>query len=213
MSEVSFELEDVHGEVHRYVVDLFSVDTNANMQIMFIGPVMQSIGRIIGALGPALEGKTIDQVLNGGWPEFAAILRGVDWVKAPDAINILSDVIKANGGSELVAQILCQTKRYYHVPEIASAPTISDKQPEQPHLDLSKPADRTLAYDGNMGEYWKAAFMVLMVNFTQLGRSGLTSLNDALGLLTLGTLKRSEKTEETAKPKSDTNSDATTLRL
>jgi hypothetical protein len=213
MSEVSFELEDVHGESHQYKVELFSVDTNANMQLMFIGPVMQSIGRVVEAVAPAMEGQSVEDLLSGGWGNVAAVLRKVDWGKVPDAVAILSGVIKDNGGSELVAQIMCQTKRYYHMKEIASAPTISDKQPEQPCLDLSKASDRTMAFEGNYGEYWSAALMVLLVNFTQFGRSGSANLKSALGLLTLGVLNPSGKSEETEKPRSDTGSDVTTLKL
>jgi hypothetical protein len=213
MTTVNFELDDAQGVSHKYEVELFSVDVNANLQLKFVGPVMQAIGRVIMAAAPAMGDKSMAEVLSADYGEIAAMLKRIDWVKAPEAVAILSDVIQANNGSDLVAQILCQTKRYYHLPEIADAPTITNSVPRQPCLDLAKATDRTTAFERNYGEYWSAALMVLLVNFTQSGSSGSTSLKDAFETLTLGVFKQSEKTEETPEPKGDTSNDVTTLNL
>jgi hypothetical protein len=192
MRTVSFELKDSTGETHLYEVVLFPCDENARLQLKVGRPAFEMIAGIITTLAPALAGGAMEQMMRGAkLGEVAQSLTQIDWLKAPGAFVPLVDMIERNGGPELIAQIFARTKRQTKVKELAGVPSVTDAAPRDYVEDALKDASaRDSAFgDGNMGEYWIAALMVLVVNFFPVGRDRPATWTDAVTRLTAGLLQ------------------------
>lgn len=195
MSVARFTLKDCHGVEFEYQVTRFSVDENAEFQLLLGEPLLKAIARAIevlapaireGELGPALESGTLQSLAEG--------LSGANWGAASEILTPIPRMIIAQGGPALIARIFSKTVRKVPIAAMATqaAPALTET-PVADHmrLELGNPAHRDQAFgDGNMAEYWKAACMVLVANFTANGPDGSVNWKNALknmtgGLLTL----------------------------
>jgi hypothetical protein len=108
------------------------------------------------------------------------VLRKVDWTLAPGALIVIPEMIEARGGAALVAQIFAHTYRQIPIPELQNVATAHGdgeiNSDYEQHLALPEKRDEAFG-DGGSAEYWRAAAMVLIVNFTRFGRKGSGSLS------------------------------------
>lgn len=212
MKKVNFELNDVDGKRHRYEVELFSCDEQARYQLMLGGSLIEGIGLIAAQLAPLVKSKVID--FDSGQFNLGDILGEVDWQGVPKIMLPMIAEIERRGGAKIVAEIFAQTYRLMEVEEHKNLP-VADGQPVDPYIrnHLADASQRDLAYsDGNMGEYWKAAAMVLIVNFTRHGRNGSLDLNSVVSMLTFGIVDPSAPAIETLEPSSARPSVAASLK-
>ena len=202
MKIARFELEDCEATSHTYEVELFSCDENARLQLMCATPLLRAVGRLIGAITPAL-GEDGLQGAMGSMDGMIQALGKMDWTEVPEALAAIPEEIEKRGGPALVAEIFARTTRLTPVPELQSLPSVDDRKIETDLRQRLKLAgDRDLAFgDGNFAEYWAAVGMVLAVNFTRIGRSGSATWRDALRTLTGGLLTQSSLTTETPGPR------------
>lgn len=204
MKTVKFSLKDSEGQSHQYEVELFSCDENARLQLIVSKPLLQMIGSVIAALVPAIaDGVTLDDL-----DAISGMLSKIDWLSAPGALTPLPEMIEERGGPDLVARIFERTARLLPVPELQGATTATGDAAIDPnlrlHLKLASARDEAFG-DGNMAEYWAAAAMVLIVNFTKLGRSELIDWKQLVERLTGGILKPSKTS--TREPRKDSAKD------
>jgi len=200
MKTVKFELADADDNVRVYEVELFSVDENARLQLLFGQPLIRAVGNLAATLAPAVQSGAVD--LDGGEIDVKAVLGAVGWHDAPDVLLPVIEQIEAKGGPALVAQIFERTTRLVPIAELQDLPVAEgnpvDSDFRQPLKDSRM---RDMAYgDGNMAEYWKAAAMVLLVNFTRHGRQGSQSLSSLFKTLIGGFFTASQKNTATQAP-------------
>ena len=204
MKTVNFKLKDADGLEHEYEVVLFSVAENVKLQLMVAGPLMEAAGRALATVLPAITGKKIGDVLKD-MSTLVAALRLVDWTSAPAALTVIPEMIEARGGATLITKIFNSTTRLTAIPELQNIATASgdgelDSDLRQP---LADPVHQDAAFgDGNFRDYWTAAAMVLIVNFTRHGRNGSGSLKGLVGTLTGGLVTPSTPTTGTTPPSS-----------
>lgn len=212
MKRVNFELNDVDGKRHRYEVELFSCDEQARYQLMLGGSLIEGIGQLAAQLAPLVKSGAID--FDAGSFNLGDILGEVDWQGVPKIILPMIAEIERRGGSKVVADIFARTWRLTEVPEHRNLP-VADGQPVDKDIrsHLADSGQRDLAFsDGNMAEYWKAAAMVLIVNFTRHGRNGSLGLNELVSMLTFGIVDPSAPANETQEPNTDRPSVAVSRR-
>lgn len=212
MKIVNFELNDVDGKRHRYEVELFSCDEQARYQLMLGGALVQAVGQLAAQIAPLVKSGAID--FDKGNFNLGEILGEVDWQGIPKIMLPMIEEIERRKGPALVAEIFARTSRLIEVEEHKGLP-VADGQPVDPYIraPLSDPAQRDLAYsDGNLAEYWKAAAMVLIVNFTRHGRNGSLGLNELVSMLTFGIVTPSDTPNETTEPRAAKPSAAVSLR-
>lgn len=193
MSVAKFTLEDCKGVVHEYEVTRFTVDENAEFQLLLGEPLLKAVARAIGARAPVIkEGGLGDAMEEGSLSALAGALSGANWGAAAEILTPIPKMIIEQGGSQLVAKIFAKTIRKIPIRAMQGQPTISESGvSDTMNLELWRAEHRDQAYgEGNMGEYWKAACMVLIANFTPSGPDGSVNWKTALqnmtgGLLTL----------------------------
>jgi hypothetical protein len=202
MKTVEFDLKDADGESHRYEVELFSCDENVALQLIIAAPLMQTIGRTLAAVLPAVEGQAMSDVFKD-MDSLSEALRRVDWTRAPDALISIPQMIEAQGGPALVQRIWAKTYRLLPIAELQNVATAhGDGKIEsdyRQHLALAPERDNAFG-DGNFAEYWQAVAMVLIVNFTRFGRNGSGSLSGLAESLMSAAAIPSHPTTGTAPP-------------
>jgi hypothetical protein len=204
---VYFDLKDADGVSHAYEVDLYSVAENAKLQLMCAGPLLQALGRLAAVVRPALQavpkGTTME---NLDMASALKILGNADLESLPESLMAFPEMIEARGGPDLVTRIFAGTRRCIPIPALQGLPTAAgdDAIPSDHKQALADPVQQDAAFgDGNMGEYWQAAAMVLIVNFTRFGRRGSQPLSGLIKKLTLGIVDLSPVNTETQKPSPD----------
>jgi hypothetical protein len=203
MKTVTFELADADDNLHTYEVELFSVDENARLQLMFGQPLIRAVGNLAATLAPVVQSGAVD--LDGGEIDVKAVLGAVGWHDAPDVLLPVISEIEARGGPEQVARIFERTTRLVPSPDLEGLP-VADGNPIDPNFrqQLKKPEMRDMAFgDGNMYEYWRAAAMVLLVNFTRYGRQGSPSLSGLFKRLIDSFFPASPKSTATPAPNAE----------
>ncbi len=192
MRIVKFETKDAAGEPHLYEVELFSCDENASLQLTVGQPIMELVAGIVQAVIPAFAAGMAEQMASGAkLSEMAEHLKAINVATLPQYTAPLFRMIEERGGPALVARIFARTKRATKVKELQGIPSVSDVDVKDYVTEsVAEPAVRDRAYgDGNMGEYWLAALMVLVVNFFPVGRERPATWTDAVPLLTGGLLQ------------------------
>lgn len=207
MKIVKFSLNDADGVAHTYEVELFSVKENVKLQLMCAQPLIKAIGKLAATIAPALRG------LPGGEGEqeinVREVLSNVDWQSAPEILLSIPEMIEQRGGPDLVTRIFAQTTRLVPIEMLKGRPTISDKPVDPYHrqeLELEEHQEHAFG-DGNYAEYWQAAAMVLLVNFSRYGRDGSPSWRQLVKKLTLGVWTPYPMSTGTARPSGDTQTD------
>jgi hypothetical protein len=194
VSVAKFKLDDCQGVSHEYEVTRFPVDENARLQLLLGEPLIKAVARAIGVLAPVIkEGGLADAMEEGTLQSLAGALSGANWSIAADVLTPLPRMILDQGGPALIAQIFAKTVRKVPIDAMRDqpAPVLSEDQPVGNCMrqELGNAAHRELAFgDGNMGEYWKAAAMVLVANFTPTGPDGSVSWKQAAESMTGGLL-------------------------
>jgi len=207
---VHFDLKDVDGVVHAYEVDLFTVAEQARLQIICAKPLFRALGKVGTVISPAL--KSIPAGITPADLDMAAVVKimaHADLEAAAEALMSIPEMLVEQKGPDLITRIFAGTRRCVEIPALQGLPTASDEPiPTAYKQELRDSAAQDQAFgDGNMAEYWQAAAMVLIVNFTQYGRKGSRPLSDLLGKLTGGILTLSPKSTETEKPSSGATSE------
>jgi hypothetical protein len=200
MKTVEFEIKDSLGVFHTYEVDLFSVAENARLQIICARPLIRVLGKVGAVLRPAFA--AIPEGMSASDLDIAAVVKiisSADIEAAADALLSIPEMLEEKQGPELVTRIFAGTRRLVEIPALQGQPTVGDQQvPTAIKQDLRDPSHQDAAFgDGNMAEYWHAAAMVLIVNFTQYGRKGSMPLSALLGKLTGGIFSLSPTSTET----------------
>lgn len=202
MSIAKFSLKDCHGVEHQYEVTRFTVDEQAAFQLKLGAPLMEGIAAAISTLVPIAQNEEVRNEIMGALPgggsgqgavtlslaTIAKALSSANWQGAADVLVPLPRMILEQGGPGFIAEIFAKTERLIPVPELQNQPTVGEK-PVDPNLrqKLGNAADRDAAFgDGNMKEYWKAAAMVLVANFTPSGPNGSIDWKGAVASLTGG---------------------------
>jgi hypothetical protein len=188
---VHFDLKDVDGVSHTYNVELFSVAQNAKLQLMCARPLLKAVGKLASVIAPAfrdLKDAGIENV------NALQIFTAVDWGEATDALLAIPEMLEGRGGAALVTEIFERTERMIPIPALQGLPTATDQSIPTAHPQALKSAqEQDAAFgDGNMAEYWQAAAMVLVVNFTRYGRHGSKGLSELVKKLTLGAVDLSQ---------------------
>lgn len=192
MSIARFSLKDCHGVLHDYEVERFSVDENARFQLLLSAPLFKAISRAVAVLAPAIKGGKLGEAMEEGTIKAMAFaLSDANWADAAHVLTPLPAMILAEGGPALVAEILNKTTRLVPIEAMKNqtAPTVTGDAPPATHmrLELGRPEHRNQAFGaGNMAEYWKAAAMVLIANFTPSGPDGSVDWRNAVSDLTGG---------------------------
>jgi hypothetical protein len=203
MKIVKFSLRDADGVSHVYEVKLFPVAESVRLQLICAQPLIRAVGKLAATIAPALKslpGGEGEQEVN-----IRELLSNVDWEAAPEILTSIPEMVEARGGAQLVNEIFAHTTRLVPVDMLKGQPTIGDKpiNPYHPQ-ELKDPAQQEHAFgDGNYLEYWQAAAMVLLVNFTRYGRDGSPSWKTLVGKLTLGVWQPYPTSTETTRPSSD----------
>ncbi len=199
MSIAKFTLIDCHGVEHAYEVERFTVDENAEFQLMLGAPLMQGVANAVNTLVPILQDAEIRDSLTGAVSSntgsvtvsidtIAKALGAANWHSAAAVLMPLPEMIIQQGGPAMVARIFAKTERLTPIPELQGQPNVGGEVIDPNLRDkLGTPQGRDAAFgDGNMREYWKAAVMVLVANFTPSGADGLTDWKGAVAGLTGG---------------------------
>jgi hypothetical protein len=202
MKTVSFQLKDVEGVEHTYEVELFSCDENVRFQLMLSTPLINAIVNAVATLAPAFaDGASID--------DLASAAMKVNWLTAPGVFEPIPAMIEARGGAGLIAEIFQNTQRLIPIPNLKGQPTVTDSPVDSDFRQHLKNADdRDQAFgDGNYAEYWQAAAMVVLVNFTRHGRGASVNWKALLSSVTGGLLTPSMMATETETQKNGGSTD------
>jgi hypothetical protein len=179
---------------HEYEVERFSVDEQARLQLLLGEPLFEAIAKAVSTLAPVIQEGGVRKAMEGGTlSEMAKALSGANWGEAAGVLTPLPKMILDQGGPRLVAQILSKTTRLVPVDALRDKPmpSLTDSDASRDlRQNLGDENDRNQAYgDGNMGEYWKAAAMVLLANFTPTGPTGFVDWKQSLQSMTGGILQ------------------------
>lgn len=201
MSIAKFSLTDCHGVAHAYEVERFTVRENAEFQLMLGAPLIKAIGNVINTLVPIIQDEETRTELIGALPgdgekkkvsvnvaSIAKALGKANWQAAAEVLLPLPEMIMAQGGPDLVTRIFAKTDRLTTVPELQGLPNVGGEVVD-PNLrqHLGQEAGQEQAFgEGNMAEYWKAAAMVLVANFSASGPDGSINWKGAVATLTGG---------------------------
>jgi hypothetical protein len=199
VSIAKFSLTDCHGAEHQYEVIRFTVDEQAAFQLKLGAPLMEGVAAAISTLVPIFQDEEVRSEIMSGLPDgkgqasisfetIAKALSSANWQNAADVLVPLPKMILEQGGPQFIAEIFAKTERLTPLDELKGRPTVTE-DPIDPNfrLRLWKVDERNAAFgDGNMGEYWKAAAMVLVANFSPTGPDGSVSWKGAVSSLTGG---------------------------
>jgi hypothetical protein len=191
VSLAKFSLKDCNGVEHEYEVERFSVDEQADLQLKLGEPLMKALARTVAVLAPAMKSGGLGKAMQGGnLGEMAKALSDARWSEAADILTPLPKMIMAQGGPKMIAYVFSKTVRLIPVEGMRGQPTVTDQAPEHNmRQHLGDAGDRDLAFgEGNMGEYWRAAGMVLLANFTPPGPNGYVDWKRSLSSMTGGLL-------------------------
>ena len=86
-SIAKFNLNDCNGESHEYQVQRFTVDENAELQLLLGEPLLQAVSRAIGVLAPVMKSELSDAVEGGTLGDIAKALSGANWGIASDILT------------------------------------------------------------------------------------------------------------------------------
>lgn len=201
MSIAKFSLTDCHGVEHQYEVTRFSVYEQANLQLKLGAPLMEGIAAAINTLVPIIQDEEVRSEILAALPQdgenkqvtinlqtIAKVLSSANWQSAANVLVPLPKMILEQGGPEFVTEIFSQTERLTYIKEHAGRATVTEEPIDTNFRQkLGNTADQDAAFgDGNMGEYWKAAAMVLVANFSPSGPNGSVSWKGAVKSLTGG---------------------------
>lgn len=203
MSIAKFSLKDCQGVEHKYEVERFSVDKNAELQLMLGEPLLRAVASAVGTLVPIIQNEEIVSEIRAMIPSddvsesesvpinvkgIAKALGVADWQMAADVLTPIPAMIISQGGSKLMADIMSKTFRLTAIAELQNQPNVGGKVVDPNYRQcLGNAADRDAAFgDGNMAEYWKAGVMSLVANFSPSGPDGSVNWKDALASFTGG---------------------------
>lgn len=201
MSIAKFSLTDCHGVERPYEVERFSVDENATFQLMLGAPLIEAVAAAVSTIVPLIQDAAVMANLAGALPgdgetkgvtlsvdTIAKALGAANWQSAASVLTPIPAMIIAQGGPELVARIMAKTDRLTPIAQLQGQPNVGVAVVDPNYRQhLGNAADRDAAFgDGNMGEYWRAAVMVLVANFSPSGPDGSVSWKGALKSLTGG---------------------------
>lgn len=201
MSIAKFNLTDCHGVEHAYEVTRFTVDEQATFQLKLGAPLMEGVAAAINTLVPIIQNEEVRSEIMAALPgdgekknvtinvqTIAKALSSADWQSAANVLMPLPKMIMAQGGPTFIAEIFAQTDRLTAIPELQGQPNVGGEVIDTNlRQKLGKADDRDAAFgEGNMAEYWKAAAMVLVANFSPSGPDGSVSWKGAVASLTGG---------------------------
>lgn len=201
MSIAKFSLTDCHGVEHAYEVTRFTVDENAAFQLMLGEPLIKAVASVINTLVPIIQdeetrAEIIAALPGDGEKKQAAVnvqtiaraLAAANWQSVAEVLLPLPEMIIAEGGPALVVRIFAKTERLTPILELQNQPNVGDEVLDPNHRQhLGNADDRNQAFgEGNMVEYWKAAAMVLVANFSPSGPDGSVSWKGAVSSMTGG---------------------------
>lgn len=201
MSIAKFSLTDCHGAERAYEVTRFTVDENAAFQLMLGEPLIKAVASVINTLVPIIQNEETRAEIIAALPAdgekkqvavnvqtIARALAAANWQSVAEVLLPLPEMIIAQGGPALVARIFAKTERLTPIPELQGQPSVSDEAIDPNHRQkLGNAADRDQAFgEGNMREYWLAAAMVLVANFSPSGPDGSVSWKGAVSSMTGG---------------------------
>lgn len=195
MSSIAkFKLEDCNGKEFEYEVTRFTVDEQAKLQLILGEPLFEAVSQALATLAPIMQKGEAGKIFEtNNLSDMGKALSGANWTQAAKILSPIPKMILEKGGPALIEQVFSKTIRKVPI-EAAQSQTMpvinEDSAPKKDlELDLGNPGHRDQAYgNGNMGEYWKAAAMVLVANFTQSGQSGYVTWKDGIKALTGGML-------------------------
>ncbi len=202
MSSIAkFSLTDCHGVERQYEVTRFSADEQAEFQLKLGAPLIEGVAAAINTLVPIIQNEEIREELLGGMPgdgekkqitisvkSIAKALGSANWQGVAEVLTPLPKMILAQGGPAFIAEIFAKTDRLTPIKELQNQPNVGGPLVDPNYRQhLSKSEDRDAAFgEGNMREYWMAAAMVLVANFTPSGPDGSVSWKGAVSSLTGG---------------------------
>ena len=203
MSIAKFSLTDCHGVEHQYEVTRFTVDEQAELQLMLGEPLLRAVASAISTLVPIIQDEEIVSELRSMIPDkeakkgekvqvnlkaIARAMGAANWQTAADVLTPIPAMVIAQGGSALWARILANTDRLTPIAELQNQPNVGGPAIDPNYRQhLGTAADRDAAFgDGNMVEYWKAGVMALVANFSPSGPDGSVSWKGAVSSLTGG---------------------------
>lgn len=201
MSIAKFSLKDCHGVERQYEVTRFTVDEQAEFQLKLGAPLMEGVAAAINTLVPIMQSDEIRAELGSMLPSegekaqvtidfktIAKAMSAADWQSAAGVLMPLPKMILGQGGPGFIAEIFAHTDRLTPIKELQGQPNAGGPMVDpnyRQHLGIA--ADRDAAFgDGNMREYWTAAAMVLVANFTPSGPDGSVNWKGAVSSLTGG---------------------------
>ena len=201
MSIAKFSLTDCQGVEHQYEVTRFTVFENAEFQLMLGAPLMRAVASAIGTIVPILQDQEVRDEIAGALPAagasgnvtvsiatIAKALGAANWQQAAGVLEPIPEMIIAQDGPALVTRIFKHTQRLTLVKELQGQPSVGEEVVD-PNLreKLGTTEGQESAFgEGNMAEYWKAAVMVLVANFTPSGPDGSVNWKGAVSALTGG---------------------------
>ncbi len=208
MSIAKFSLKDCHGVERQYEVTRFTVDQNAELQLMLGEPLLNAVASAISTLVPIIQDEEIVSELRAMMPTeeklaaaeasgekvpmnlkaIAKALGAANWQSAANALTPIPAMIIAQGGPALWARILAKTDRLTAIKELQGQPNVGGPVVDPNYRQhLGTAADRDAAFgNGNMAEYWKAGVMALVANFSPSGPDGSVNWKGAVSSLTGG---------------------------
>lgn len=201
MSIAKFSLTDCRGVEHAYEVTRFSVYENAEFQLMLGAPLMRAVASAIGTLVPILQDSEVRDEIAAALPKdgksgkvtvsvatIAKALGAANWQEAAGVLEPIPEMIIAQGGPALVTKIFAKTERLTPIPELQGQPSVGEEVVDLNFREKlgTAPGQDSAFGEGNMAEYWKAAAMVLIANFTPSGPNGSVDWKGAVSALTGG---------------------------
>lgn len=201
MSIAKFSLTDCKGAEHQYEVTRFTVYENAEFQLMLGAPLMRAVASAINTIVPILQDTEVRDEIAAALPKggesgkvtvsvatIAKALGAANWQDAAGVLAPIPELIIANEGPALITKIFAKTERLTPIPELQGQPSIGEEVVDPNFREkLGTAAGQDSAFgEGNMAEYWKAAVMVLVANFTPSGPDGSVNWKGAVSSLTGG---------------------------
>ncbi len=206
MSIAKFSLTDCRGVEHQYEVTRFSVYENAEFQLMLGAPLMRAVASAINTLVPILQdqevrdeiaaalpkkdadGKPVSGKVTISFATIAKVIGAANWQEAAGVLEPIPELIIAQGGPELITKIFRRTERLTPIAELQGQPSVGEEVVDPNFREKlgTKEGQDSAFGEGNMREYWTAAVMVLVANFTPSGPDGLVNWKGAVSALTGG---------------------------
>ncbi len=191
-----FVLTDYEGREHLYNCRHFNIRDRFGLQLKIARIGSGTITRAIQALAPAI-GELGGGDESGAIKRFGAAAGKVNWDAFSDAIMELPVQIAAEGGFDLVTEILRGTTRERREDSAGGAGTIiEDSLDNETALDVAYGAANTV-------EMYQAMVMIVAINISPFGKRKSTSWSELWGSLTSALPVRSMKNTGTDQPRSD----------